>query len=62
MRLSEALTIARRTAPNDAPAFTVSIASGFTPLHLNTFLTARLRLALPQHRIELQSGIYGDLL
>ncbi len=61
MRLSEALQILHRTPPDPAAPFKVFLASGFTPLHLKTFLAAYMRLALPGHRIEVETGLYGDL-
>jgi FkbH-like protein len=60
MRLSEALTISRKAPAAAAPEFSVFLACGFTPLHLETFLRAHLQLALPEHRIAIETGLYGD--
>ena len=48
--------------PSDASEFRVALACGFTPLHLETFIGACLRLALPARRIAFESGLYGSLL
>jgi FkbH-like protein len=37
------------------------LACGFTPLHLQTFLAAELFLAAPEKRVEVQTGLFGDL-
>jgi FkbH-like protein len=39
----------------------VFLACGFTPLHLQTFLTASLRERLPRERVEVGAGLFGDL-
>ncbi|MBZ5724545.1 MAG: HAD-IIIC family phosphatase [Acidobacteriia bacterium] len=36
------------------------LACGFTPLHLETFLTAHLRQALPGRRPAVESGLFAD--
>jgi FkbH-like protein len=61
MRLSEALKTLQQ-APKDSPAvYRTFLSCGFTPLHLKTFLAAHLQLAFPQHRVEIETGLYGDL-
>ena len=60
MKLIEAMEILRTELPADAPAFRVSLVIGFSPLHLQTFLNAELRKALPKMRCEISVGIYGD--
>ncbi len=62
MRLAEALPIARRASAAEAQPFRVGLCTGFTPLHLETFLTAHLSTSLPARRVEIQTGLYGDLL
>ncbi len=62
MRLAEALTIIHSTSAAAGVEFRLALICGFTPLHLKTFLAARLRLAFPQRRTEIQTGLYGDLL
>ena len=47
MRITEALKIIN-DAPKDAKAFEVTLACGFTPLHLQTFLCAQLQQMLPE--------------
>lgn len=39
----------------------MALACGFTPLHLQTFLAARLRTAWPERRVALDSGQFGDI-
>ncbi len=50
-----------RCAPHDAPEFRVLLACGFTPLHLQTLLAAHLQRALPEHRVSVATGLFGDL-
>jgi FkbH-like protein len=61
MRLSEALNIVRQAATVDGKPFTVSLCTGFTPLHLRTFLAAHLQGALSGRKVEIETGIFGDL-
>src|SRR5579864_2206355 len=60
MKLIEALEILRRPAP-EAPASKIFLACGFTPLHLQTFLGAHLRLRDPKKKLEIKTGLFGDL-
>ena len=60
MKTSEALDIIR-AAPRDGKAFEVTLACGFTPLHLETFLTAYLQRRLPERLVKVSKGLYGDL-
>ena len=60
MNLTEALKLLLRN-PAEAPVFSVKLACGFTPLHLQTFLGAHLCGALPERRIAITPGLYGDL-
>lgn len=60
MKLTEALRIIQR-APKEASSFKVLLACGYTPLHVQTFLTAHLQTALPHRRVELIAGLYGDV-
>src|SRR5262245_53793309 len=62
MKLAEALQILRQPAPAGAAPFRVFLACGFTPLHLQTFLGAQLRLHGPEHQVTVQTGLYGDCL
>lgn len=61
MKLIDALAVIRRPLPKDAPLLRVSLACGFTPLHLQTFLAAALRERPPLERIEVTTGLFGDL-
>ncbi len=62
MKLSEALKIVQTASLSNAEKLTVSLACGFTPLHLSTFLAAHLKKRLPGERaVKIQTGIYGDL-
>lgn len=60
MKLSEALKI-QRTANAAATPYTALLACGFTPLHLQTYLHAHLQQLVPDHRVELDTGLFGDL-
>jgi FkbH-like protein len=61
MKLIEALRIAGSPAPESGAPLNVLLATGFSPLHLQTFLAAHLRMAFPNHRVNVESGLYGDL-
>jgi FkbH-like protein len=60
VKLSEALEILQ-SARHHPNSFRVTLACGFTPLHLQTFLAAHLQVALPDRRVEIKTGLYGDL-
>jgi FkbH-like protein len=61
MKLLEALHISRRPIPPNAPDFRVALVCGFQPVHLTTFLSAHLRLLLPERRISILPGLFGDI-
>lgn len=61
MKLSEALATIR-SAPEQGPVFEVSLACGFTPLHLANFLRAHLQLGMPDRKVEISTGLYDDLM
>ena len=61
MKVSEAIAIANRPAPPDAPTETVSLLCGCTPLHLQIYVKAYLTLRFPDRIIELETGLFGDL-
>ncbi len=61
MKTSEALDILR-AAPRGGKPFDVTLACGFTPLHLETFLAAYLQRALPERLVKVSKGLYGNLL
>ncbi|HZQ51068.1 MAG TPA: HAD-IIIC family phosphatase [Bryobacteraceae bacterium] len=60
MKLSEALSIVG-SVPADTPEFPVLLACGFTPLHLQNYLAAHLQQNLNNRRVQIVSGLYGDL-
>lgn len=61
MKLIDALAVNRRPLPEGAPTLRIFLACGFTPLHLQTFLTASLRERSPLERVEVTTGLFGDL-
>jgi len=61
MNLIEALEISRQPVAQDAKLLRIFLACGFTPLHLQNFLSAHLRQLLPENRIEIKTGLFGDL-
>jgi FkbH-like protein len=60
VKLAEALTIVHK-APSEALEFPVLLACGFTPLHLQNYLAAHLQKAMPERRVRIHTGLYGDL-
>ena len=69
MKLAEAFELLQET-PTEGPSFSVALACGFTPLHMQTFLTAHLSLALgglalgglaPDRGLALGDLALGDL-
>jgi FkbH-like protein len=62
MKLVEALNIIKKTKQLHGELFTCFLATGLNPLHLSTFLAAELSLLFPGHNVQLQHGLYGDLL
>ncbi len=62
MNLIDALESLKAPIAENASSLKVFLACGFTPLHLETFLGAHLRNLCPAHRIEIASGLFGDLI
>ena len=62
MNLIEALEVLKQSVPAGSPSIRVALACGFTPLHLQTFLTAHLRQRMSRHAIEIVPGLFGDLI
>jgi FkbH-like protein len=60
MRLIDALQVIR-TGRERADARVFALATGFTPIHLATFLQAQLQRALPTARADVEVGQFGDL-
>jgi FkbH-like protein len=61
MKLLDALELLKQPVSEAAPHQVVFLVCGFTPLHLKTFLAAHLRSCFPKDRIEIRTGLYGDL-
>ncbi len=61
MTLLEALELLRQPIPEPASELTLSLQCGFTPLHLKTFLAAHLRRCFPGDRVNIKTGLFGDL-
>lgn len=53
--------MSRKPVAQDAKLLRVFLACGFTPLHLQNFLSAHLRQQFPDNRIEIKTGLFGDL-
>ncbi|MDQ1408366.1 MAG: hypothetical protein QOJ41_101 [Acidobacteriaceae bacterium] len=61
MNLIEALEISRKPVAQGAKLLRIFLACGFTPLHLQNFLSAHLRQVFPENRVEIKTGLFGDL-
>jgi FkbH-like protein len=61
MTLVEALETLKREQRADSPAHRILLACGFTPLHVKTFLAAELTSRIPTRRIEITTGLFGDV-
>lgn len=62
MNLIDALERLNGPIAENARLLKVFLACGFTPLHLETFLAAHLRNLCPAFRVEVSSGLFGDLI
>ena len=62
MNLIEALEYKKRRFPEDASVLKVFLGCGFTPVHLETFLAAHIGAILSKTRVEIKTGLFGDLL
>jgi FkbH-like protein len=60
VKITEALKITQ-SAPANARPFSVVLACGFTPLHLQTFLSAHLQQSLPDRKVVITPGLFGNL-
>ena len=60
MKITEALKV-RQRAPRDGVRHDVILACGFTPLHMETLLGAHLQQRLPDRRVTISTGLYGDI-
>lgn len=61
MTFTEALKILQNAPKTVDREFEVLLACGFTPLHLRTFLGAHLQSLVPERRVKISAGIFGDL-
>lgn len=61
MKLREALTLLGGEPPANAEPLEAILVCGCTPLHLQTFLAAHLRLHFPARRVNVQPATYGDV-
>jgi FkbH-like protein len=61
VKLLEALNAVKSMQSEGGPSLPCALVTGFTPLHLKTFLTAQLAVRLPGRTIAVQQGLYGDL-
>ncbi len=61
MKLIEALKIGHQEAPSGAKTCVASLACGFMPLHLKTFVCAYLRCAFSEQAVHVKTGLYGNL-
>lgn len=62
MNLLDALELLNRPISKPVSIQEIFLECGFTPLHLKTFLAAHLRMCFPRDRIEIKTGLYGDLI
>jgi FkbH-like protein len=63
LRLIEALEIIHQARPSDLEPFRLALACGFTPLHLATFLHAKVKQSFQDRNVLLvETGVYGDLI
>lgn len=61
MQFTEAIKIIRDFPASDLPRLHVRLMTGFTPLHLQTFLQAHLQQRIPGKCVMVQTDVYGDL-
>lgn len=61
MRLSEALEINRAAPAGSSSIREVHLVCGFTPLHLETFVRARVRMRFPESAAAIHTGLFGDI-
>jgi FkbH-like protein len=62
MKLLDALKITQSPPEPEARPLEIYFVCGFTPLHVQTFLAAHLRLLCADRRIQVHTGLYGDFL
>lgn len=62
MKIREALQLARAASARAGQPYRVFLATGASPLHLETLLVAHLARRLPDRPVSCVTGTYGDLL
>ena len=62
MKLIEALKINQTPSHDGQRRLRIFLLCGFTPLHLQTFLTAHLRNRIAECGPEIKTGLFGDLI
>jgi FkbH-like protein len=62
VKLTEALQILHKAQSLQGNSFSVLLASGFTPLYLETFFAAHLQQSISERRVKVKTGLYGNLL
>ncbi|MBV8865098.1 MAG: HAD-IIIC family phosphatase, partial [Acidobacteriaceae bacterium] len=60
MKITEALEILRSASATTEP-FELQLACSFTPIHLKTLLSAHLQKRIPERRVTVREGAFGDL-
>ena len=61
MQLTEAITTIRQYTSLDLPLCETRLVTGFSPLHLQTFLQAHLQQRIPASRVVVSTDVFGDL-
>lgn len=61
MKLVDALSLIAKAPGENAERLKVALVCGFTPLHLQTFFQAELQQLFPARRVEIETGLYGDI-
>jgi FkbH-like protein len=61
MTLADALRLTSSPPPAKGGRTRVALACGFTPMHLQTFLRAQLRLLHPDRHVDVVTGLYDDV-
>ena len=61
VKLIDAVRLCARPVNESATEINALLACGFTPVHLQTFLSAELRLQMPSHAVKMTTGLFGDL-
>jgi FkbH-like protein len=60
MKLMEAFETLNTKIAEEAEPLRIALICSFTPLHLQTFLAAHLRLQFPDRKVQINTGLYGD--